>query len=92
MRAGWVKWSKVKPAEDGSPRVDIAVPVFGYKNHLGIDRCHGLIRTWTVTNAAHCEGALLPALLDKSNTARDVWADNVERTFAWIVSPDFCRA
>jgi transposase, IS5 family len=37
--------SKGKPAEDGSPRVDIAVPVFGYKNHVGIDRSHGLIRT-----------------------------------------------
>src|SRR3954462_7659048 len=28
---GTVKWSKAKPAEDGSPRVDIAVPVFCYK-------------------------------------------------------------
>jgi hypothetical protein len=27
------------------------VPVFGYKSHLGIDRAHGLIRTWTVTLA-----------------------------------------
>src|SRR3954447_12448575 len=51
--ARWtVKWSKAKPAEDGSPRVDLAVPVFGYKNHLGIDRRHGLIRTWAVTDAA----------------------------------------
>src|SRR3712207_4313568 len=67
--ARWtVKWSKAKPAEDGSPRVNIAVPVFGYKNHIGIDRRHGLIRTWTVTDAARYEGALLPELLDKTNT------------------------
>jgi IS5 family transposase len=81
--ARWtVKWSKAKPAEDGSPRVDIAVPAFGYKNHLGIDRRHGLIRTWAVTNAAHYEGALLPALLDRSNTASDVWADTAYRSKA----------
>jgi IS5 family transposase len=74
--ARWtMKWSKAKPAEDGSPRVDIAVPVFGYKNHLGIDRRHGLIRTWAVTDAAQYDGALLTELLDKSNTASDVWAD-----------------
>ena len=31
--ARWtVKWSKAKPAEDGSPRIDLAVPAFGYKN------------------------------------------------------------
>ena len=42
--ARWtVKWSKAKPAEDGSPRMDLAVPAFGYKNHVGIDRRHGLI-------------------------------------------------
>ena len=81
--ARWtVKWSKAKPAEDGSPRVDLAVPVFGYKNHVGIDRCHGLIRTWTVTDAARYEGALLPELLDKTNTASDVWADTAYRSKA----------
>src|SRR3712207_2809091 len=74
--ARWtVKWSKAKPAEDGSVRVDIAVPVFGYKNHVGIDRRHGLIRTWRVTDAARYDGALLPVLLDRTNTASDVWAD-----------------
>src|SRR3954465_4015233 len=41
--ARWtVKWSKAKPAADGSPRVDLAVPAFGYKNHVGIDRGYGL--------------------------------------------------
>jgi IS5 family transposase len=81
--ARWtVKWSKAKPAEDGSSRVDIAVPVFGYKNHIGIDRRHGLIRTWTVTDAARYDGALLPELLDKTNTAGDVWADTAYRSKA----------
>src|SRR5687767_253022 len=44
------------PPEGGAPSerraVEIAVPIFGYKSHLGIDRTHGLIRTWTVTHAA----------------------------------------
>ena len=37
--ARWtVKYTKAKPSEDGAPRVDLAVPAFGYKNHIGIDR------------------------------------------------------
>jgi len=32
-------------SEDRSRRFDIAVPAVGYKNHVGIDRRHGLIRT-----------------------------------------------
>ena len=40
--ARWtVKFSKAKPSDDGSPRIDLAVPAFGYKNHIGIDRRHG---------------------------------------------------
>ena len=51
--ARWtIKWSKAKPAENGSKRIDVAVPAFGYKNHVGIDRRHGLIRTWIATDAA----------------------------------------
>jgi hypothetical protein len=35
-------------------------PSLGYKNHIGIDRVHGLIRTWR---------GQLPNLIDKQNTA-----------------------
>lgn len=43
--ARWtVKYTKAKPSADGAPRVDLAVPAFGYKNRLGIDRRHRLIR------------------------------------------------
>ena len=50
--ARWtVKYSKAKPSEDGAKRVDLAIPAFGYKNHIGIDRAHGLIRTWAATDA-----------------------------------------
>ena len=75
-----MKWSKAKPADDGSPRIDLAVPAFGYKNHVGIDRRHGLIRTWTATDAARHDGAQLPNLVSKANTASDVWADTAYRS------------
>ena len=81
--ARWtVKFSKAKPAEDGSKRIDIAVPAFGYKNHLGIDRRHGLIRTWLTTDASRHDGAQLPGLVSKANTGSDVWADTAYRTRA----------
>jgi IS5 family transposase len=64
------------------PRVDLAVPTFGYKNHVGIDRRHRLIRRWTVTDAARHDGALLPELIDRNNTASDVWADTAYRSKA----------
>ncbi len=81
--ARWtVKFSKPEPAEEGSKRVDIAVPAFGYKNHVGIDRRHGLIRTWTATDASHHDGAQFPKLVLKANTGSDVWADTAYRTKA----------
>lgn len=71
--ARWtIKWSKTKPSEDGAKRVDIAVPAFGYKNHVGIDRRHGLIRTWMATDAARHDGAQLPSLVSNAYTAGDV--------------------
>jgi IS5 family transposase len=80
--ARWtVKHSKARPAGDSrAKRVDIAIPMFGYKNHVGIDRRHGLIRTWTATDAARHDGAQLPGLLDKTNTASGVWADTAYRS------------
>src|SRR5450631_1254213 len=79
--ARWtVKYSKAKSSEDGPKRVDLAIPTFGYKNHIGIDRVHGLIRTWTATDASRHDGAQLPNLTDKRNTASDVWADTAYRS------------
>jgi IS5 family transposase len=76
---------KRPPPENGTnqrQRVEIAVPVFGYKNHVGIDRAHGLIRTWTVTHAATHDGGQLQDLLDAGNTASAVWADTAYRSTA----------
>jgi IS5 family transposase len=80
--ARWtVKYTKAKPREDGSvPPVDLAIPAFGYKNHVAIDRGFGLIRNWTTTNAAAHDGARLEDVLDRTNTASDVWADTAYRS------------
>ena len=79
--ARWtVKYTRAKPNQEGRPRVDLAVPAFGYKNHIGIDRRHRLIRRWTVTDAARHDGALLPELIDTNNTASEVWADTAYRS------------
>ena len=63
---------------------EIAVPVFGYKNHIGIDRTHGFIRRFVVTHAARHDGSQLGTVLDPQNTASDVWADTAYRSKANI--------
>ena len=83
--ARWtVKFTKAKPREDGStPPVDLAIPVFGYQNHISIDRGFGFIRKWSATDAAAYEGRRLrDGLLDKTNTASGVWADTAYRSAA----------
>jgi len=73
---------KAPPSAEGAQRQaisEIAVPVFGYKNHIGIDRAHGFIRRFAVTHAARHDGSQLAAVLDPANTASDVWADTAYR-------------
>jgi len=82
--ARWtVTFSKGKAKADGTPQGDIAIPHFGYKNHVSIDRKHGIIRRFRVTDAAAADGARLrEGLLDPANTASDVWADSAYRSEA----------
>jgi hypothetical protein len=80
--ARWtLKRGRTKPKQ-GTQRqaLQIAVPIFGYKSHIGIDRRHGLIRRWAVTDAAQHDSRSFPALLDPGNTASRVWADTAYRT------------
>ena len=79
--ARWtVKTTKAKPREGETPMVDLAIPEFGYQNHISADRRHRLIRRWLVTDAAAHAGARLTELLDPGNTASDVWADTGYRS------------
>jgi len=83
--ARWsIKYTKAKVKEGADPRspkpVDLAIPMFGYKNHIGIDRTHGLIRTWDASAANAHDGARLPDLISRDNTAAGVWADTAYRS------------
>jgi IS5 family transposase len=73
---------KVPPEGTQRQGTQIAVPMFGYKNHIGIDRTHGFIRRFAVTHAARHDGSQVAAVLDRTNTARDVWADTAYRSKA----------
>jgi transposase, IS5 family len=82
--ARWtVKTSKGKVEADGTMKRDLAIPAFGYKSHIGIDRRHGFIRRQKVTDAAAHDGARLrEGLIDPGNTASDVWADTAYQSKA----------
>lgn len=79
--ARWtVKTTKAKPREGESPMVDLAIPEFGYQNHISADRRYRLIRRWLVTDAAAHAGQRLAELLEADNTAAGVWADTGYRS------------
>jgi transposase, IS5 family len=81
-----IKRGRRRPPGEEEPQAraaaTIAVPVFGYKNHLGIDRRHGFIRSFAITDAAAHDGRQLGQLLDPDNTASPVWADSAYRSAA----------
>jgi IS5 family transposase len=70
------------PGEDHQSLVEIAVPAFGYKNHIGIDRAFCFLRYYRITHAATYDGGQLGAVLDRDNTASAVWADAAYRSAA----------
>jgi IS5 family transposase len=83
--ARWsVKYTKAKVKEGADPKafkpVDLAIPMFGYKNHIGIDRAQGLIRTWDASAANAHDGARLLDLISTSNTGSGVRADTAYRS------------
>ncbi|OAJ66207.1 transposase [Gluconobacter cerinus] len=83
--ARWtLKFTKAKRQDDGTiPSTDLAIPFFGCKSHISIDRKFRLIRKWKATDAAASDGARLrEGLLDRSNTASDIWADTAYRSKA----------
>jgi len=53
---------------------------YGYKNHIGVDKAHKIIRKWAATDASPHDSQKLDDILDESNTAKDVWADSAYRS------------
>jgi transposase, IS5 family len=71
---------KIRYRPDGTPLPQIALPVFGYKSHISIDRRFGFIREGATTSAASADGRELKNVVSKDNTASDVWADSAYRS------------
>jgi len=71
---------KVRYRPDGTPLPMIAVPVFGYKSHISIDRRFGFIREAMVTSASEADGRQLKHLVSPDNTGSKVWADSAYRS------------
>jgi IS5 family transposase len=71
---------KVRTRPDGTPLPMIAVPVFGYKSHISIDRKFGFIRESAVTAASAADGRMLKQLVTTGNTSSEVWADSAYRS------------
>ena len=67
--------------KDGKPLPMIALPVFGYKSHISIDRRYGFIRAGEVTSAAHADGRMLRHVIAE-NSSSEVWADTAYRSKA----------
>ena len=81
LRRGRKRSAQRRGSQERS-RSELVIPVFGHKNHLGIDRRHGFIRTFAVTDAAAHDGRQLGKLLDRHNTANPVWTDSAYRSAA----------
>ncbi|MFQ8434129.1 transposase, partial [Amaricoccus sp. W119] len=64
----------------GTPLPMIAMPVFGYKSHIAIDRRYGFIRESAVTSASAADGRMLRHLVTTQNTSSEVWADSAYRS------------
>lgn len=69
--ARWTpKRARARPKAVGTKaEVEIAVPVFGDETHVSIDREHGFVRRFTVTDAAADDRAQLAHVLDPANPA-----------------------
>ena len=83
---------KIRYRPDGAPLPQIALPVFGYKSHIAIDRRFGFIRGCSVTSAAAPDGRELRNLLSYDNTSQEVWADTAYRSQGnekWLAKNDF---
>ena len=89
------QYGMVERRADGSTPVDLAIPTFGYKSHISIDRQNGIIRRQIITDAARHDGARLrEGLVQTANTGRKVWADTVYRSAqneAWLAANGMVR-
>ena len=79
------EWEK-KPAKNAQKDKDArwtkkgGQSFYGYKNHIGVDKLHKIIRKWAATDASPHDSQQLDDILDASNTGSQVWADSAYRS------------
>ena len=59
---------------------EVAIPVFGYKTDIVINRTFGRIRNWAVTSTARHDGVTLSEIATINNTGFHIWADSAYRS------------
>ena len=88
--ARWtLKFAKNRPAADGKPQIDIAIPSVGYKSSIAICRAFRFIRKGKITDGACFDGRMLRDVVTGDNTAADVWTDTAYRSQAnekWLTA------
>jgi transposase, IS5 family len=78
-------WQK-KPAKNAQKDKDArwtkkhGQSYFGYKNHVGVDKAHKLVRRWAASDASPHDSQKLDDILDASNTGKQIWADSAYRS------------
>lgn len=70
------RWRVKQTRPKKGNHIPLAIPEFGYKNHICVDRRYGFVRAFTVTDAASFDGHHLGALLSKDNMCSKVWGDS----------------
>ena len=78
--AGWSSNKRRQKDTDARWTKKSGKSFFGYKNHVNVDVKSKLIRDYEVTDASVHDSHVFEALLDDSNTSRDVWADSAYRS------------
>lgn len=71
---------KVRYRPHATPLPIIAIPVFGHKSHISIDRRFGFIQESAVTSATEADGRQLKHVVSTDNTGSYVWADSAYRS------------
>src|ERR1700693_5741557 len=75
------EWEK-KPAKNAQKDKDArwtkknGNSFYGYKNHIGVDKLHKIIRKWVATDASPHDSQKLDDILDANNTGSGVWGDS----------------
>jgi IS5 family transposase len=80
--AGWAKQPAKRAQKDTDARwtKKHGRSHFGYKNHVGVDRRHKLVRRYQVTPASVHDSQVVEDILDPDNTASSIWADSAYRS------------